>query len=380
MSGMRAPSLAPTSSGVGANSAAMVGITTANRNSGAAILRLLNYCNHLSSPGQDRSIASWKRFISEYYADNGVMRYTLFNTLHRESKQFEISTAVLPRYYCTTYESGVKRIQLILEDPSEHSTNNNGYYVECSRASIVYWFATGCQVVATGNLRVYFGAYQTGIKIEAFEFLTNHHEEFVPMRPRQSPRVPGASPNSPPVKSEENDRDPRTTVSAPESAINEFGVTLKTMRCLEIAESISHMSDLITFSRQQGSSPIQALKQYVAQLQALQNGNGQQQAPPQQTMPALPQPSRMGTTPSPAMAAKNLPQASPQQQASPNVMGSPSIPHAAKRRRGSTAGQSGLSGARILGEVEDLDDGSGQEGRPPAKKPTQKQAGKRKSG
>lgn len=57
------------------------------------------------------------------------------------SKQFEIPTSVLPRYYLTQYESGVKHVQMIVEAAEEKDT-----LVESGRTTLVCWFTNGCQV------------------------------------------------------------------------------------------------------------------------------------------------------------------------------------------------------------------------------------------
>lgn len=62
------------------------------------------------------------------------------------SKQFEILTPALPRYYWTQFESGVKHIQMIVENAQERDISNGGQIVESSKTYFIYWFVNGCQV------------------------------------------------------------------------------------------------------------------------------------------------------------------------------------------------------------------------------------------
>lgn len=73
------------------------------------------------------------------------MRQQLRNTEKNELKQFEITTALLARYYFTLFESGVQTIQMTLEHPREKPMVN-GMMVECPRATFIYWFEGGCHV------------------------------------------------------------------------------------------------------------------------------------------------------------------------------------------------------------------------------------------
>lgn len=42
----------------------------------------------------------------------------------------------------------------------------------------------------------------------------------------------------------------------PGEPVNAFGIPQATMRCLELAESVAQMSDLIVFSKEEGLGPL----------------------------------------------------------------------------------------------------------------------------
>ena len=67
-------------------------------------------------------------------------------------------------------------------------------------------------------------------------------------------------------------------IRLPESPVNDFGITLRTMRCLEVAESVSHMRELIEYSIAQNQGPIDALASFVRSFEEQLQAGRQQQA------------------------------------------------------------------------------------------------------
>lgn len=86
----------------------------------------------------------WQSFVDRFYAPGGVLRQGVWNP-QAGSKQFEISTPALARYYLTQYTSGIRQIQMVVEGARERDVPN-GHIVESARASFIYWFANECQV------------------------------------------------------------------------------------------------------------------------------------------------------------------------------------------------------------------------------------------
>lgn len=81
------------------------------------------------------------------------MRQALWNSTTRETKQFEITTQVLARYYFTLFESGIRNVQIMLENTRETVLPNQGHIVDSPKTSFIYWFENGCHV---SRFRSYF--------------------------------------------------------------------------------------------------------------------------------------------------------------------------------------------------------------------------------
>jgi hypothetical protein len=116
---------------------------------GLSVLRLHQFADHLAGfhPNvQNNDINHWHRFVGEFYSPIGVMRQRLAHNSKNETKQFEITTNLLARYYFTLFESGIRTVQMILEQPREKPTVNQGMIVECLKTSFIYWFENDCHV------------------------------------------------------------------------------------------------------------------------------------------------------------------------------------------------------------------------------------------
>lgn len=64
------------------------------------------------------------------------------------SKSFEVNATVLPRYYVTLFNNGIRRIQTHMEATQEFSTQNGYRVVFSPKVSFIYWFVNDCQVCA----------------------------------------------------------------------------------------------------------------------------------------------------------------------------------------------------------------------------------------
>jgi hypothetical protein len=76
------------------------------------------------------------------------------------SKQFEIGTSLLPRYFYIQFEGDVEQVQLVLEGTNEKLASENYYYVQAERARMLYWFKDGGQV----SWFFFFGAQKGSIQ------------------------------------------------------------------------------------------------------------------------------------------------------------------------------------------------------------------------
>lgn len=87
----------------------------------------------------------WQAFVDKFYSPVGVLRQGVYNP-QAGSKQFEISTPALARYYLTQFTSGIRQIQMLVEGARERDSPNGGRIVESRRTSFIYWFTNESQV------------------------------------------------------------------------------------------------------------------------------------------------------------------------------------------------------------------------------------------
>lgn len=126
------------------------------KSTGQSILTLYSYAEVLSnfqSRGEAHDLSYWQTFVERFYSPGGVLRQGVWNNT-AGSKQFEIATPALARYYLTQFTSGISQIQMCVEAARERESGNGGHIVESGRTSFVYWFKNECQVRLSVNLLV----------------------------------------------------------------------------------------------------------------------------------------------------------------------------------------------------------------------------------
>ncbi|KAI2413054.1 hypothetical protein LOZ41_003465 [Ophidiomyces ophidiicola] len=278
------------------------------------MFRLLSFAEQLSAysnrnPAQ--GFAFWQSFVEQFYSQVGVLRQGVWNA-QRGSKQFEISTPALARYYWTQFNSGIRQIQMIVEAAVEKDLPTGGQVLESPRTFFLYWFDNGCQLVSRGAIKAYFNPNG---QIDVLDIGTNGHTEYIPRNLLQNPESPDQK-QSPKVnkaftKRMQQKQSITPNVSLPDSVVTDDGVPVAVMRFLEVAEIISQMQHLFQFSLQNPHlSPPEALRQLVASYPHQQNAvqmnysqSHQQQGHIQRT-PSLNGPNQFA---SPAMAHLGIP-------------------------------------------------------------------------
>jgi hypothetical protein len=110
--------------------------------------------SYTQSNGEDADLLFWQEVVNKYYNTTfqsttgqpwGVLRQGVFSA-RSGSKAFEVNATILPRYYVTLFNNGIRKIQTHMEATQEF-TPQNGYRVVYSpKASFIYWFSNDCQV------------------------------------------------------------------------------------------------------------------------------------------------------------------------------------------------------------------------------------------
>jgi hypothetical protein len=243
---------------------------------GTSIMALLTFAEHLSnftSRGEAQDLLYWQAFVDKFYSPVGVLRQGVYNP-QAGSKQFEISTPALARYYLTQFTSGIRQTQMLVEGARERDSPNGGRIVESRRTSFIYWFTNESQLFTNGTLIAHFDHNN---KIEMLDIVVMNHTEYLP-RSQLQPLELSEQKQSPKVsknlgKRAQQKQAQQAAPSLPESMVTANGVPTAVMSFLEVAETISHMQMLFQFSQQNPQfSPPEALRNLVNTLQS-QNPN-----------------------------------------------------------------------------------------------------------
>ncbi|GLB33318.1 putative LIM-domain binding protein [Lyophyllum shimeji] len=289
---------------------------------GQGLIRLLNFSGVLAAENktQKLQLSWWSETIKEYFTPKAMLKFTLWKDNQRnEAKPFEIGVPILPRFFLVTTQSGVKSMTLSLDGARERMYSPGHSIVECVAAIWTYKYTNGYTVTLRGPLTVHVvvtaavppgqarpqAAPEFLLKFEEFQFDANFHDKYIaldaivgprtigsPKTPRvrntPAPSMPNGSGSGTPAGSqgqshqqqqlEEDKRweEPRVTIeqaTIPGEPVNAFGIPQATMRCLELAESVSAMADLIAFSTEQQLGPLDALKKFAARIRESQQLN-----------------------------------------------------------------------------------------------------------
>ncbi|KAI0253041.1 LIM-domain binding protein-domain-containing protein [Lactifluus subvellereus] len=287
---------------------------------GQALMRVLQFSGMLAAEdqrSQKLQLSHWVNLVEEYFLTSATLKLTLWKDNQKvEAKVFEVGTPVLPRFFLVTSQSGVKSMTLSLDGARERVVGPNHAIVQCVSAMWTYRYHNGYTVTLRGPFTAHVivipNAGQNGppvqsaphlLKIDHIQFDSNLYEKHVSVdqiggsRPdanktpqvRHSqtptptvngagvpPQPPSQLPQPPPSQAGQRDderwEEPRITyerASIPAEPVNAFGIPQATMRCLELAESVAQMTDLMQYSRETGSGPLDTLKHFAQKVREM---------------------------------------------------------------------------------------------------------------
>ncbi|KAK0191457.1 LIM-domain binding protein-domain-containing protein [Armillaria mellea] len=270
-----------------------VNVVTTALGSGQGLTRLLQFSGNLSNENQTKlQLSWWNDLIKEYFTPRAVMKITLWKDNQKtEAKPFEIGVPILPRFFLVTTQSGVKSMTLTLDGARERMYSQGHSVVECVTAVWTYKYNNGYTVTLRGPLTAHVvvaspqaPATNHVLKFDDFQFDANYHDKFISIESIMGQRMIESSPKTPRIRNvptpgpngiliqDDEDKkweEPRIIIergSIPGEPVNAFGIPQATMRCLELAESVAQMTDLITFSNDTKLGPIDALNKYADRL------------------------------------------------------------------------------------------------------------------
>ncbi|XP_031094814.1 probable transcriptional regulator SLK2 [Ipomoea triloba] len=268
---------------------------------GVCSRRLMKYLYHQRQRPPENSIAYWRKFVAEYYSPRAKKRWCLSmydNVGHhslgvfpqasmdawqcdictsKSGRGFEATFEVLPRLNEIKFSSGVIDELLFLDMPRECRFPSGVMMLEYGKAvqESVY---DQLRVVREGQLRIIF---TPDLKILSWEFCARRHEELLPRRsvaPQVNQLVQVAqkcqstiSESGPDgVSQQDLQANSNLVVTAGRQlakslelqSLNDLGFSKRYVRCLQIAEVVNSMKDLMDFCRDQKTGPIEGLKNY----------------------------------------------------------------------------------------------------------------------
>ncbi|CAI9787061.1 unnamed protein product [Fraxinus pennsylvanica] len=260
---------------------------------GMCARRLTHYMYQQQHRPEDNNIEFWRKFVAEYFAPNAKKRWCVSmygsgrqaagvfpqDVWHCEicnrkpGRGFEATAEVLPRLFKIKYESGTLEELLYVDMPREYQNSSGQIVLDYSKATQEIVFEQ-LRVVRDGQLRIVFSP---DLKICSWEFCARRHEELIPRRsliPQVSQLGAAAQ------KYQAATQNGSTNVSVPElqnncnmfvasarqlakalevPLVHDLGCTKRYVRCLQISEVVNSMKDLIDYSRETGTGPMESL-------------------------------------------------------------------------------------------------------------------------
>uniref|UniRef100_A0A7N1A4G2 Transcriptional regulator SLK2 n=1 Tax=Kalanchoe fedtschenkoi TaxID=63787 RepID=A0A7N1A4G2_KALFE len=269
--------------------------------SGICARRLMQYLYHQRQRPQDNNIVYWRKFVAEYYSPRAKKRWCLSkyeNVGHhalgvfpqaamdswqcdicrsKTGRGFEATAEVIPRLNEIKFSSGVIDELLFLDYPHECRFPSGIMMLEYGKAvqESVY---EQLRVVREGRLRIIF---TQELKILSWEFCALRHEELLPRRilaPQvnellqvaQKCQSTIAESGSDGISQQELQTNSNKVLTAGRQlarsldmqSLNDLGFSKRYVRCLQIAEVVNSMKDLMGFCAEQKVGPIEGLKSY----------------------------------------------------------------------------------------------------------------------
>ncbi|KAG4954485.1 hypothetical protein JHK87_040079 [Glycine soja] len=296
---------------------------------GMCARRLTHYMYQQQHRPEDNNIEFWRKFVAEYFAPNAKKKWCVSmygsgrqttgvfpqDVWHCEicnckpGRGFEATAEVLPRLFKIKYESGTLEELLYVDMPREYHNSSGQIVLDYAKAIQESVFEQ-LRVVRDGQLRIVFSP---DLKICSWEFCARRHEELIPRRlliPQVSQLgvvaqkyqafTQNATPNLSVPELQNNCNlfvaSARQLAKALEvPLVNDLGYTKRYVRCLQISEVVNSMKDLIDYSRETRTGPMDSLAKFPrrtsgssglhSQAQQSEDQLQQQSQPPQHMVP-----------------------------------------------------------------------------------------------
>ncbi|KAI0643633.1 LIM-domain binding protein-domain-containing protein [Trametes meyenii] len=260
---------------------------------GQCVSRILQLSGSLGVEHKDRLKQSyWASLVANFFTEKATMKLTLWKDNQQvEAKPFEIGYPILPRFFLVTTQSGVKSMTICIDGARERVIKASHALVECATASWTFRYQNGYSITLRGpltadvivqpqpasNSTTATGTAPYVLKLDRLQFDAFWHEKYVALDSILGERIPESPRGLPPSPGPHGQEDTSRFDEAryhiehaivPAEPINAFGIPQATMRCLELAESVAQMSELIQFSVDSSLGPVDALGAFADRLRA----------------------------------------------------------------------------------------------------------------
>ncbi|KAH7844996.1 hypothetical protein Vadar_034008 [Vaccinium darrowii] len=261
---------------------------------GTGARQLTWYMHQQRQRPNDNNIEFWRKFVAEFFAPNAKKRWcvSLYGSSHavipqdtwhceicniKPSRGFETNANILPRLYQVKYGSGTLEELLYIDMPHEYP-KPSGQIVLLYEKAIQECVFEQLRIVRDGQLRIVFSP---DLMIYSWEFCARNHEERIPRQmiitkfcqlgeaaQKYQAAAQNTTSSSPTQELQSNSNMFITSAHQLKKAmevpfISDIGYTKKYVRCLQISDIINCMSDLIEFSRENGTGATESLGKFT---------------------------------------------------------------------------------------------------------------------
>ncbi|XP_009767100.1 transcriptional corepressor SEUSS-like [Nicotiana sylvestris] len=284
---------------------------------GIWVQRLKQYMYLQKQRPRDNDIEFWRNLVAEFFAPNAKIKTCFSLNKNRQrisclfpqetwyceickvrpTAGFELSAEVLPRVCKIKYDTGMLEELLYADIPEEYCTPSGHIVLNYTKVTeeSVYEAA---RVVREGRLKIVFSS---DLKICIWEFCCSSHEVLIDRR-SVTPQVhqlreaiqkyQAFVKSCSGIASEEFKRNSNKFTSSirqlarvlDKSLINDLGYTKRYVRCLQTAEIVNGMKDLMDYSKKYGMGPAEAMDRLYRQSLAscvTHNNSGVKEEPQQ---------------------------------------------------------------------------------------------------
>ncbi|KAF9405788.1 hypothetical protein BGZ76_006480, partial [Entomortierella beljakovae] len=185
-----------------------------------------------------------------------------------------LAAQTIPHLYFTNAKSGVNEIQMTLG--KEISIGGTiPFIAECPSLGLVSTYKDGTRVFSKGSMKA---TFSMDFRFELLELSLDAFDEYFP-RGNDEAATATASSSLPEVKTENKRKNSKhgaaqrkQSLIVPEKVVNEFGVTVDTMRILEITDHFTKLLPIIQFSARNGTGPAESLAAVTQRLSLVTAG------------------------------------------------------------------------------------------------------------